>query len=302
MAAKNSNEISQKKSRKLLVSVIIIAALACMFIAVQIAANYIAETKLKEFVTGLGAPYPVSWSKVRYKLWKRQLEITNFTVGDAKADMITIPKITNGPSAPKYIAISIKNFSIPVNEDFLGKHHVVFGNMGYRYFTGFADLTASLGDDNRLDFAISNMTIAEVGAADIKMTIGEIYEQSIPSIVRAISDKTVTDMWVIFEDKGFANRVIDLFAITTNTPRDRAKARALNGLNRRVHTQLIADSEQRRSLAQLYRFFDNPNRLTLQLSDGQTDVLVKDIFQPNATGWRSLTEWFTNLSFNVTAN
>ncbi len=303
MTKENGNNIPKKKSRKLLIFIIIIVVLALALVALQIVANRMAEAKLREFIVRANIPYTVSWSGVSYKLWSRQLRVSNVAVGDAKADMITVPSMKKGSPLPEFISINIYNFNIPVTEEFFGKYYMPLGRMGYRYLSGSANIMAGLSSDKQLNLEVNRLMINEMGSVEAKMSIADVSEKSPADLFRNLKNKTVLSAWGSFDDEGFAGRMISLFAADSNTPQDKAKARVLDGLNRRMHTQFKTDSVQRRTLAQLYRFMDSPNTITTQLSGGQAIVLVKSLIPPtNMAGWRNLAGWFIELPQNVTAN
>ena len=304
MAKENSVGNPKKKGRKLLIFIIIIVLLALAVVALQIAAGRVAEAKLRKFIADSGIPYKVSWSKVSYKLWSGQLNVSNITVDTAGADLITVSKIKKGSPLPLFVMINASNLNIPVTEEFFGRFNVPLSRMGYRSLTGSATITAELTPDKIMNLTVNKLTIQEFGTADAKITIGSVSEQMLSELFRSLKDKAVLSAWGSFADDGFTNRVISFFAADTNTPQDKARTKALEGLNRRMHTQFKTDSEQRRSLAQLYRFIDSPNRASTQLSsDGETIVLLKNLFPPdNLTGWRNTAAWFIDLPQSITAN
>ena len=307
MAAKNSTYDEKKKSRKLFVfiaiSIAVIIALACLLVALQLTANRIAEAKFREFITNSEIPYHVSWSKINYNLCKRQLDIFDLSVDAASANVVSISKIVDGSPLPKNAVISVQSFNVPVNAAYFGRLYQPLTSMGYRYLVGSATFTISLSPDSQLDFAVTDMTIAELGAIDAKIAISEVRGQSLQGLFSSLNNKIVLSAWGSFEDNGFTDRMIGIFAADTNTSKDKAKAKALDGLNRRIHTQFKADSEQRRSVVQLYRFLDNPKKLTIQITGGETIILVRTLFQPaNVTGWRSLAAWFINIPQEIAAN
>ncbi|MDR0453505.1 MAG: hypothetical protein LBH05_01685 [Deferribacteraceae bacterium] len=285
------------------VAAVIVAALAFALVAIQIMVNRKAETKLREFVTGAELPYDVSWSKVSYKLLTRRLYISNASIGAAKADRITVSGIKKGSPLPEFAVIGIRNLNIPVIDDFFGRYYIPLNDMGYHSITGSVNFTSELGPDKQLNLVVNNMSLNDFGVVNTKMTIDQADAQLLSDLLRNLKDKTVLSAWVSFENSGFMERMIALFAAETNTPANKAKAKVMEGLNRRIHTRFKTDSVQRSSLTQLYRFIENPKKITSQISGGQKELLVKDIFQPaHITGWRGLATWFTELPQEITAN
>jgi hypothetical protein len=54
-------------------------------------------------------------------------------------------------------------------------------------------------------------------------------------------------------------------------------------------------------LVQLYRYFENPNRLTATI-DARNAATLGQFIPPNSYGWRQLAIWFISLPQDIVAN
>lgn len=303
---KNKKAPVKKKRVWIVVVVLGVLILAAPFI-IQLTANWYAEKKLVEFIDSAGLNVEVSWSKVRASIFTRKVDIYDLSILVDHASTIESTKVTvsgykGGSPLPYQVRVAFNGLTIPVIEPLFERSYGPLTRMGYDHLKGGLTITVGLSGDKVLTFEVVDSSFDNIGSFNGILQVQDVTETSLGAILANIKSKPVIYARGFFTEGGITTNLISLFAEDTGAEPDMAKIRILNGLNQTMHTQFKTDSEQRRSLAQLYRYFDNPHILSAQvLTDNQ--VLLGDLIPPiEQVGWRNTTAWFSNLPLRVVRN
>ncbi|MDR2884416.1 MAG: hypothetical protein LBV09_04850 [Deferribacteraceae bacterium] len=300
--AEDNIKTKSKKGKLIAVAIAAVVLGLGAFTGQQFVNDY-AEGKLAAFTATTG--YDVTWSDVKVNIIKRTAEITNVRVGTsdgiALAERIVLSDYKKGSPLPQNLVADVQGFSLPVTRPIFGRYYAPLWHVGYREIAGSVVLGLALSPEKQLDILVSNLTMDYVGVADARISLANVDETSIANIFRSIDRKTLSQGWLTFVDGGLTSRSVAAFAKDANIPIDDAESRILNGLNRRMQTQYRTESAERTALTQLYRYFDNPSKLTITIKENQARLL-SEFTPPQTEGWRRMAVWFISRPFDIVAN
>lgn len=284
--------------KKAVIAVFVVVILSLMPFAASYYGGKIAERRINAFITGLNIPYKSGWQSLSYNPFTRRMVITGFYIGTPEE--ITVSKVvvdtySRGVPLPESLSLDISGLIIPVTEQVFGRYFTVLKRMGI--FSLECNTRFTMGSNGKEIYtSLENAVFKGLGVFNAYALM-----ESENLTYKNVENRKLLKASVHFADDGLAKRVIDLLASDLKVSPENAKNRLLTGLNNRLRL-LAQSSGLRKNYVQLYRYFDDPRKITVRLNDG-ADIAMGELLPPkNLSGWRKTGDWAASLPVDIDAD
>lgn len=276
-----------KTNRKKLFAVIItVIILIAPFFAAYVANRYVIS-KVNDALAAITNDCHYIYTSAKYNLWTNGLSVENFSIicldeEVAKFDLINFKDVKFSDNIPQRMLAEFDHGVMNADVKIFGPFGEIASKMGFAAITNRGRISYSSSENaTRLSFTVNAENIG-VLVGDIETDYSELKNLDNLSVVNKIKAN------ITFKDNGFVDAAMGRYAETLGIESsEEARARALNGLEKRIYKTKQNQSTGASQLEEVYRFMQNPNEINITVT-AEDNLSLMDVYNSlDYTSWRN---------------
>lgn len=288
MTQENKTNSKIKAGRKkIIVVVVAVIILIAPFLAAYVANKYVIF-KVDNTLAAISNDCRYIYSSAKYNLWTNGLAVENFSIicldeEVAKFDLINFKDVKFSDNIPLSMLAEFDHAVIHADGKIFGSFGEAASKMGFATINNRGRLFYSIsGNSGLLSFTINaeNLGVLAGGIEAINLKtkiIGHLPDGN---------DKITAN--ITFKDNGLVEAAMGRYAETLNIESSEdARARALNGLEKRIYKAKQNNSAGVSQLEEIYKFMQNPNEIRVTIAAEDNLTLMEAYESLNFAGWRN---------------